>query len=592
MGRIVRVAVLSVIILSTGADLQSQSVAGRAGVGVVIGSTTMLNDFQGSQFWLGGGAHVRYNVLDHLSVIVQGAYYNPRYDITADNAIPELTDYFPSNTAKGGAFANGTKISADGINNTLITTLDALVQVNVFPHDRFNPFVQVGIGYSVFSVRPGTSDGSGMGRAGSDDYYLPGQSANEFSTTQLYEENALTMPLGAGVEYFVNRDLALTGSISYRLFFTDYLDDYSPGTMLGYDSKTSQYTGPVQPAPSGDVVSTGSNDAMLNIGVGVTWYFMGKADTDEDGLTDGEERDYGTNPELKDTDGDGLDDPTEVDRSGGTDPLVPDTDGDGLVDGREVRETKTKPGVADTDGDGLSDGDEIQRGTDPLKDDTDGDGLTDGIEVTKHRTDPKSTDTDQDGLADADEITRTNTDPLLADTDKDGLLDNDELTRTKTDPVRPDTDNDGVIDGVDQCPTFKGVPPTGCMARNTVADFPGVLFKVNTPDFEQEGSETGQHLARIRELLDQCENLRVEIEGHASAEGDPKKNQLLSEQRAKAVRDWLVNQGVDASKITATVGYGSSKPVAQELKTMTPEELESARRQNRRITIRLVEPCK
>jgi hypothetical protein len=60
----------------------------------------------------------------------------------------------------------------------------------------------------------------------------------------------------------------------------------------------------------------------------------GGADSDEDGLTNAEERDFGSDPKLADSDGDGLDDGAEL--AAGTDPTKADTDGDGLDDGDEV----------------------------------------------------------------------------------------------------------------------------------------------------------------------------------------------------------------------------------------------------------------
>lgn len=79
-----------------------------------------------------------------------------------------------------------------------------------------------------------------------------------------------------------------------------------------------------------------------------------------------------------DTDNDGLTNLQEF--QAGTDPRNPDTDGDGVSDGEEVRRG-TNPLNSDTDGDGLSDADEIRLGTNPLNPDTDGDGIPDGIEV-------------------------------------------------------------------------------------------------------------------------------------------------------------------------------------------------------------------
>jgi hypothetical protein len=121
-------------------------------------------------------------------------------------------------------------------------------------------------------------------------------------------------------------------------------------------------------------------------------------DSDDDGLTDGEEVILGTDPFDPDTDDDGLTDGQEVEVYG-TDPLDPDTDDDGLNDGDEIA-AGTDPFDPDTDDDGLSDGDEVHvYGTDPLDPDTDDDGLTDGLEVALG-TDPLDSDTDDDGIPD------------------------------------------------------------------------------------------------------------------------------------------------------------------------------------------------
>ncbi len=53
-----------------------------------------------------------------------------------------------------------------------------------------------------------------------------------------------------------------------------------------------------------------------------------------------------------------------------TDPNVKDTDDDGLADGEEVNTYGTNPTIADTDADGVKDGEEVQNGTDSLKSDT------------------------------------------------------------------------------------------------------------------------------------------------------------------------------------------------------------------------------
>jgi uncharacterized repeat protein (TIGR01451 family) len=81
---------------------------------------------------------------------------------------------------------------------------------------------------------------------------------------------------------------------------------------------------------------------------------------------------------FADEDLDGLNNSQEIEA--GTRIDLQDTDEDGLSDGDEVNIWKTDPLVSDTDGDGLKDGKEVAEGIDPLKKDTDGDGLDDAID--------------------------------------------------------------------------------------------------------------------------------------------------------------------------------------------------------------------
>lgn len=321
-----------------------------------------------------------------------------------------------------------------------------------------------------------------------------------------------------------------------------------------------------------------------------------KDDTDNDGLTDGDEvLRYKTDPNNPDTDGDGLNDGDEV-KTYKSNPLKTDTDGDGLTDGDEVNKYKTNPISDDSDMDGLKDGDEVNTyQTDPANKDTDGDGLTDGDEVNTYKTNPKNVDSDNDALKDGDEVNTYKTNPAKADTDGDTLTDGDEVNRTKTNPLDPDTDRDGFKDGVDKCPLIAGVAPDGCPPKpkpNTVTNFPGILFIVNTDNFDMTVPGTMESLNKIKALVDQCDGITVEIEGHASSEGQATRNQELSEMRSAAVKNWLINQGVKAEKIVRTVGYGSSRPVIPEPKKGKKDVIEAARKQNRRIAVRVIDTCK
>ncbi len=96
-------------------------------------------------------------------------------------------------------------------------------------------------------------------------------------------------------------------------------------------------------------------------------------DADADGLTNLQEYFLRTNPQLADSDGDGIDDGVEdinqngvVDK-GETNPTLSDTDGDGLDDNEEITIYLTNPLYDDTDYDGVSDGQEIVFGLNPLR---------------------------------------------------------------------------------------------------------------------------------------------------------------------------------------------------------------------------------
>ncbi|MDG1478496.1 MAG: MYXO-CTERM sorting domain-containing protein [Myxococcota bacterium] len=220
---------------------------------------------------------------------------------------------------------------------------------------------------------------------------------------------------------------------------TDPLDADTDGDGLSDGDEVNDYTtDPLDSDTDADGLSDG--DEVNDHGTDPL-----DSDTDADGLSDGDEvNDYTTDPLDSDTDADGLSDGDEV-NDHGTDPLDTDTDSDGCTDGDEVNDYGTDPTIADSDGDGVSDCDEVSGGTDPNNVDSDGDGLSDGEELNQG-TDPSDSDSDGDGLTDSEEINDEGTDPLDDDSDDDGLSDGDEVNDTGTDPNDPDSDSDGLSD--------------------------------------------------------------------------------------------------------------------------------------------------
>lgn len=103
----------------------------------------------------------------------------------------------------------------------------------------------------------------------------------------------------------------------------------------------------------------------------------------------------------------------------------------------------------------------------------------------------------------------------------------------------------------------------------------GILFATGSARIRPESTPT---LKEIGEMMQQHADLRITIEGHTDSVGDDDANQTLSEQRAEAVRQYLVETfGIDVARMQ-WAGYGESNPVAS---NDTPE----GRQQNRRVEL-------
>jgi outer membrane protein OmpA-like peptidoglycan-associated protein len=91
-------------------------------------------------------------------------------------------------------------------------------------------------------------------------------------------------------------------------------------------------------------------------------------------------------------------------------------------------------------------------------------------------------------------------------------------------------------------------------------------------------AESDEQIGQVAEILTQNSDVKIEIGGFTDSTGSAKVNQQLSQERADAVRQALIDKGVDASRIEAK-GYGEKQPA---VKTA------GASAENRRVAARII----
>lgn len=132
---------------------------------------------------------------------------------------------------------------------------------------------------------------------------------------------------------------------------------------------------------------------------------------------------------------------------------------------------------------------------------------------------------------------------------------------------------------VDDSPTVEQLEQRNVEAlqQNTL---PAITLDVGSAELSQAARNELDALAKA---LQRFPDVSIEIHGHADSRGADSFNQLLSEQRANRVRDYLVERGIDAARLQ-TRGFGSSRPVAD-------NSTEQGRQQNRRIEFVILNPA-
>ncbi len=267
-------------------------------------------------------------------------------------------------------------------------------------------------------------------------------------------------------------------------------------------------------------------------------------------------------------------------------PVVPpvlDRDKDGVPDNIDACPDDPGPaalqGCPDRDGDGILDKD---------------DKCPDVKGIAKYQGCPIP-DTDKDGINDEED--KCPTVPGLAryqgcpipDTDKDGINDEEDkcptvpgLARYQGCPI-PDTDGDGINDEEDKCVTIPGpkenfgcpiIPPEVKKRVDVAAK--NILFVTGSYKLQ---SSSYKGLNDVVKIMNEYPGAMLSIDGHTDWVGSDEMNQTLSDNRANAVKNYIVSKGIDASRITAT-GHGESMPIAD-------NKTAAGRQKNRRSELNL-----
>jgi OmpA-OmpF porin, OOP family len=262
-----------------------------------------------------------------------------------------------------------------------------------------------------------------------------------------------------------------------------------------------------------------------------------------------------------------------------------------------------KFGGKDTDGDGIFDKDDACPEEFGLKEfqgcpDSDGDGIADKDDACPNEAGPKELngcpDTDGDGIIDSEDACPTEPGTKIMngcpDADGDGVADKDDECPTVAGPKEnkgcpwPDTDGDGVADKDDACPTVPGtVANNGCPevtddAMKKLNEYgKTILFNSGKASFQKQ---TMPVLEAMTAILKEYPTANFSLEGHTDSDGAEAMNQKLSEERAAAVKNFLVENGIAAERLTSK-GFGETMPV-------DTNKTAKGKANNRRVEVKLV----
>ncbi|MEM9488711.1 MAG: OmpA family protein [Myxococcota bacterium] len=272
-------------------------------------------------------------------------------------------------------------------------------------------------------------------------------------------------------------------------------------------------------------------------------------------------------PNIGDRDGDGIkddvdqcpSDPEDYDEFEDEDgcPEI-DNDRDGILDDDDQcpNEPEDKDGFEDDDG--CPEGNEFDRDGDGiLDDDDDCPDDPEDIDGFEDKDGCPDEDNDGDGILDVDDLCPDDPEDIDTFEDEDGCPDRD-------------NDNDRILDEDDKCPTepetYNGTEDDdGCPDRGRVVVtdtnieiLDKVYFEFNRAVVKAESYPI---LDAVAATLEGNPDIQlVEIQGHTDERGNDAYNLRLSDERANAVRQYLLDKGVGPDRLQAQ-GYGETQPL-------------------------------
>jgi outer membrane protein OmpA-like peptidoglycan-associated protein len=165
-------------------------------------------------------------------------------------------------------------------------------------------------------------------------------------------------------------------------------------------------------------------------------------------------------------------------------------------------------------------------------------------------------DNDLDGIPDTIDQCPFQAEDVDGDKDTDGCPD-----------VTADSDGDGVDDNADRCPNEFGVASNqGCeRSHYPGAELTASELRLTAPILFEDTTATIRSVSFpaldvIVEVLKEHPKVTFEVQGHTDSQGDDAENMTLTQQRAEAVVRYLVQRGVEPSRLTAK-GYGETRPI-------------------------------